>query len=171
MDPHEQAPLSPAQQKSADLLKPLVKTVISPRLYQQLTGQTSPEENRLIKALMLNYKSLPKHVQHQLMNTTLPAGDVVTALKQYVNQNPDQGDQYRAVMAALEGAGMSANQDKLVAERSDQAEQAQKAAEARSEADRAIREARATGKPEEEFASIFRQNKSPEREPIRAKPN
>jgi hypothetical protein len=166
MDPDEQVPLSPAQQKSAEMLKPLVKTVISPRLYQQLTGQTSPEENRLIKALMLNYKSLPKHVQHQLMNTTLPVGDVVNELKQYVNQNPDQSDQCGPVMAALGDVGTSANPDKLVAERSNAADGARQAEEAKAvEAHRANIAAKAVSEAEEEIRSIFTRERSPELEP------
>ena len=63
-------------------------------------------------------------------------------------------------MAALENAGLSAKPDNLVAERSYAAEEAQKVAEAKAV------EAKAASEAEEEIASIFRQEKSPEGEPI-----
>src|SRR4029077_6701573 len=58
---------TPAQQKDAQRSGWVTKTVVAPRVFQQLTGGTSAEENLKIQKLMLNYKSLPKHIQHQLM--------------------------------------------------------------------------------------------------------
>jgi hypothetical protein len=48
-----------------------------------LTGETTPAENLQIQVLMKNFKSLPEYIQHQLMKTTLPVADIVSAIRRH----------------------------------------------------------------------------------------
>lgn len=67
----------------------IMKRVVGPRFYQMATGQTNPVENAQLQMLLSNFKSLPPHVQHQLMKTTLPVDSLVNMLKHHAAQSPE----------------------------------------------------------------------------------
>src|SRR6266567_5217124 len=99
-EPSDRQPPVPPEQKHSGMYGQL-KQVTGPRTYQMLTGETSPEENLQIQVLMKNFKSLPEYVQHQLMKTTLPVADVVSAIRHHSEDKPQDREKLKPVLEQL----------------------------------------------------------------------
>ena len=106
------------QPSPRELVQGQMKRVVGPRVYSMITGETSPTENAQLNLLMANLQKLPPHIQHQLMKTRLPVGDLLKMLEEHLARNPSEDlRQLVAAMQNVQAPSAGSDQPSLTADR------------------------------------------------------